>query len=195
MPVRSGLDVLPELHSRFPAARIVVLSNFPRARMADITRREGAVGYVEKGAPPEGLVSDILLAAALVATAASSASSQFPAQNTAAKEARDFVRHAISDADEDLVDSVTLLVSELVTNAVLHASSAPRVDIHLSEQTVRVEVYDDDPAMPRARAPEEGASGGRGLLLVERIASRWGAQPQGRGKVVWFELLRPGVAT
>jgi hypothetical protein len=56
---------------------------------------------------------------------------------------------------------------------------------------VRVAVYDDDPALPVHRQPDAERPGGRGLHLLDRIATRWGAEPSDGGKVVWFELDRP----
>ena len=70
MPVRSGVDVLPELHERVPEAQIVVVSNFPRRRMAAIVRERGAVGYVEKRTRADRLVEEIFVAAAMAERAA-----------------------------------------------------------------------------------------------------------------------------
>jgi hypothetical protein len=53
---------------------------------------------------------------------------------------------------------------------------------------LRVEVRDDDPSPPVRRPRDPLATTGRGLLLVNELASAWGSQPAGRGKVVWFEL-------
>ena len=190
MPGRSGIEALPDLTDAVPDARIVVVSNFPRWRVADAVRRRGAVGYVEKRVAPGHLVAEILVAAELSERAADRVSTRFPAERAAARDARRFVRDLLDTTDEELLATVELLVSELVTNAVLHASSSPRVDVHLAATSVRVEVYDDDATLPRPRVPDAAAPGGRGMLLVERMASQWGAEPHGDGKVVWFELVR-----
>lgn len=186
MPVRSGVEVLPDLVAAAPGARVVVVSNFPRQRMADIVRDRGAVGYVEKGVGVDVLVRDILVAAAL----ADRLSEQFAGAVSAPGGARAFIRRSLGGFDADLMGSVELMVSELVTNAVIHASSSPRVDVYLSRRAVRVEVYDDDPALPRQREPEASGPGGRGLLIVDQLATDWGARNEGEGKVVWFELAR-----
>ena len=85
---------------------------------------------------------------------------------------------------------VTLLTSELVTNAVLHAQS----DIHLvvcaNNGTVRVEVSDASPAIPTLPRPNPGAQTGRGLTLVEKGSHTWGVSKQAVGKTVWFEVSR-----
>lgn len=189
MPGRSGIEVLPELKGIVPEAAIVILSNFPRHRMESVAYERGAVGYVEKRARPDELVSQILLAAAITVTAQELAL-ELPAAPTAPREARAFIRRLLSAHDLELVSAVELLVSELVTNAVVHAASAPRVEVHLGRATVRVSVRDDDPSVPERRVPDGERPGGRGLHLVESMASRWGAEPVGGGKVVWFEIDR-----
>ena len=109
-----------------------------------------------------------------------------------ASRARRLVRRALRRWHlPELIDATELLVSEVVTNAVRHASSAPRIEAHLGPDSVRVAVYDADPRLPERREPDVGRPGGRGLHLLDQIASRWAAEPSGSGKVVWFELDRP----
>ena len=88
--------------------------------------------------------------------------------------------------------TAALLVSELVTNAIVHGRSGAAVDASLAANGVlRVAVTDDDPApLPAVeRQPRTTAEGGRGLLIVSLLATRWGvASPVGGGKAVWFEL-------
>lgn len=94
----------------------------------------------------------------------------------------------------DSIADVALLVSELVTNAVLHARSATRLTIDRDGATLRVSVWDGSAARPRLRPYTPDAVTGRGLLLVERIASRWGVDEGSGGKSVWFELAPSGAA-
>jgi anti-anti-sigma factor len=120
-----------------------------------------------------------------------------PCDPTAPGRARTEVRSAVPGLSEEDQSVITLLTSELVTNAVIHP---PRPDhgqvgmrIVTSPSAIRVEVTDAgpgfDPERPEPREPERG---GRGLLLVDRLASRWGASPRGdRGFCVWFELDAP----
>ena len=89
-----------------------------------------------------------------------------------------------------LVDDATLLVSELVTNAVVHARTPLEVNVHVGAGEVRVEVQDDSEVFPIARIPPSNATGGRGLQLVERVARSWGIERRDRGKVIWFELAK-----
>jgi anti-sigma regulatory factor (Ser/Thr protein kinase) len=90
-------------------------------------------------------------------------------------------------------DDVLLLVTELVTNAVRHAGVGPeqpvRVGLRLSPRRVRVEVTDPGSGFARVRPRSNGdESGGWGLLLVDRIADRWGVWPTQSGTCVWFEV-------
>ncbi len=98
----------------------------------------------------------------------------------------------------DRLDEAQLLVSELVTNAIVHARSAVQLSMAVVDGTVRFEVRDCGAALPAVRPPSETALNGRGLSLLDAVADRWGVD-QGqvrtaRGKVVWFELDLPKVA-
>jgi DNA-binding NarL/FixJ family response regulator len=190
MPDRSGVEVLPEMHDGLPDTRIVVLSNFSRRRMGEIVARRGAVGYVEKRVPAERLVRELLIAASLADHASARMTSRFPATAASAGKARRFVRRSLDTSAEQVLDDIELMVSELVTNAVLHATSPPRVDIVLGRTAFRIEIYDDDPTLPELGDAPLDALGGRGIFLVDRLASRWGTEPHGHGKVVWFERDR-----
>ncbi|MEU3251915.1 ATP-binding SpoIIE family protein phosphatase [Streptomyces sp. NPDC006997] len=88
---------------------------------------------------------------------------------------------------EELSDSVELLVSEVVTNAVRYASRPITLRL-LRTDVLRCEVGDDVPQLPRLRQARATDEGGRGLYLVNRMARRWGATRLSTGKVVWFEL-------
>lgn len=86
-------------------------------------------------------------------------------------------------------DVAVLLVSELVTNALLHGRPPLELVAAGDDSQLRVEVHDasaGDP--PRVRESPVDVPGGRGLRLVDALASRWGWAESGRGKFVWFEL-------
>ena len=104
-------------------------------------------------------------------------------------------RQGLGDRGElgDLEDTVEMLTSELVTNAVLHARSMGIVQIRVSLGTVRVSVDDTSPVLPRPRA-ESLAEGGRGLLLVEGLSTSWGWALTETGKQVWFQMELPVAA-
>jgi len=83
-----------------------------------------------------------------------------------------------------------LLVSELVTNALLHARSEVVVSVSVTAQAVRIEVWDTSRAAPVSRHYAPEATTGRGLVLVEALADAWGTDVGPRGKTVWFELAQ-----
>jgi anti-sigma regulatory factor (Ser/Thr protein kinase) len=83
---------------------------------------------------------------------------------------------------------VELLVSELVTNAVVHARCPLALSVRYDGRSVRVDVSDSSPSWPIARRVPPNAPSGRGLQIVERLSDRHGVRPTGRGKAVWFEI-------
>lgn len=87
-----------------------------------------------------------------------------------------------------MIEVATLLVSEVVTNAVLHARSDLELHLISGGHFVRVEVSDASPAKPVVRDHSADALSGRGLALVQRLATAWGVQDRPGGKVVWFEI-------
>ncbi|WP_226967255.1 ATP-binding SpoIIE family protein phosphatase [Streptomyces phaeolivaceus] len=105
--------------------------------------------------------------------------------------ARRLTKQALGDWDLlELTDAAELLVSEVVTNAVRHARGP--ITLRLTHTGVlRCEVTDGSSLMPRRRWVHGGIEAGRGLYVVNRLALRWGVQPQGHSKVVWFELALP----
>ncbi|MDH6125768.1 SpoIIE family protein phosphatase [Kitasatospora sp. GP82] len=89
-----------------------------------------------------------------------------------------------------LSDFAELMVSELVTNALLHAESPRRLRL-FRDRTLTVEVADSGGPPPRVRASAAEDEGGRGMHLVSELAHRWGTRPTKDGKVVWAELELP----
>ncbi|MFD7441770.1 ATP-binding protein [Streptomyces sp. NPDC059909] len=99
--------------------------------------------------------------------------------------------------DEPLAETLVLLISELVTNAVVH-TGCPAVLRMLfgagagtaDAGTVRVEVADTSACPPQPRHADGDDTNGRGLELVDGLADRWGWQPEGAGKSIWCEVDR-----
>ncbi len=85
-------------------------------------------------------------------------------------------------------DDVVTLVSELATNAVIHARTPYTIAVSHEGDTVRVWVHDLSAVIPRRRAYGLDATTGRGLRLVATLASSRGVDPETEGKVVWFEV-------
>jgi anti-sigma regulatory factor (Ser/Thr protein kinase) len=88
----------------------------------------------------------------------------------------------------DRFETARLLVSELVANAVTHAATDVTLALDLGPECLRVEVSDGARSELRARHPGPEDPSGRGLLIVEALADRWGVEADPPGKTVWFEL-------
>ncbi|MEU8926418.1 ATP-binding protein [Kitasatospora sp. NPDC048545] len=106
--------------------------------------------------------------------------------------------HWLPSADEEgrlAVEDVLLMVSELVTNACLHAPGGPReLRLRWDGDRLRVEVADASPVVPRLRPfGDPGRPGGHGLRVVDRLSRAWGSQPEDGGKLVWLEVPAPPV--
>jgi len=97
----------------------------------------------------------------------------------------------------EVSDLMELLVTEVVTNAVLHAGMSEgdpvALAVKVSPSRVRVEVSDPGPGFEpdRVEPPELLSTGRRGLLLLEELSDRWGVKQDVDGNLVWFELDRP----
>ncbi|MEW2167842.1 ATP-binding protein [Streptomyces sp. NPDC007084] len=86
--------------------------------------------------------------------------------------------------EPDTVDAVVLTVSELLTNAHIHARSDASLVLTWDGDCLQVSVHDDDPTLPRQREPEPGAVSGRGVGIVQMLADDWGTKCQRHGKTV-----------
>ncbi|KPC83391.1 MULTISPECIES: ATP-binding protein [Streptomyces] len=117
--------------------------------------------------------------------------------------ARDFARQALHDwgwlpasgADRRAAaEDVLLVVSELVTNACLHADGPEELRMARLPKKIRVEVVDGGAGQPAPRTPHRaGRPGGHGMFIVQRLCLDWGVSrtPEQPGKTVWAELAAP----
>lgn len=108
-----------------------------------------------------------------------------------AREVRRLVAQALDGVDATTGQCVQLLASELATNAVLHAGTPFTVKVYATDAVVRVDVTDQGGGLPAIREADSG--GGRGLRIVQEVASRWGVRREDDETTVWFELDRPAV--
>jgi anti-sigma regulatory factor (Ser/Thr protein kinase) len=116
------------------------------------------------------------------------ASASYSADPISVTDARRLVERTLAGCPEALVADAVLLTSELVSNAVLHARTPFEVEVSGGDHTVRIVVRDGTPDPPQVADPGPEETGGRGLLLVHTLATRWGYEVTPAGKSVWFEL-------
>ncbi|MET9803204.1 SpoIIE family protein phosphatase [Streptomyces sp. NPDC006368] len=110
-------------------------------------------------------------------------------------EARAVVRRALRDWGlREFADDAELVTGELLGNVLLHTEGGAVLTLEVVPEPVRrvrLAVQDRSSAWPRRRTPGEAATGGRGLLLLDALALRWGVEPRGEGKAVWCEIGPP----
>ncbi|MCU1372773.1 MAG: response regulator receiver [Actinomycetia bacterium] len=196
MPGLGGLDALPQVREAAPDARVVVVSGFPSDRLGTVVRERGAVGYVQKGLSPRRIIDEVVAVAGVLDAVeeilARSQRTLGPDVGSSAA-ARRFMEETLRRwSCGEVLDVVNLLVSELVTNAVVHGRSEADVSVVLTPTALRVEVGDRDEFVPAPTGDDDDwATSGRGLALVEAMADAWGVESVKGGKVVWFEVARP----
>lgn len=198
MPVMDGLEALPRIREVAPDCVVIVLSGFEAERMASAAMGRGAAGYLAKGLRPDDLVRELLvfvqpdpgdpgLADAKTSTL------RLDADVHSARDARSFVERTLASWDlVELADTALLLVSEAVTNAVVHARSASELTLSVGRERLRIEVSDWGGGDLQVRDAADDDVNGRGLALIDALSEVWGTARTEVGKVVWFELVRPG---
>jgi len=106
---------------------------------------------------------------------------------SSAAEARRLVREAVTSVGRaDLLEVGELLLSEVVTNAVVHAGTPVEVEVTVGPDGLRAEVSDGSRRLPAVRTQGTLAGTGRGLHMLEQLVDSWGVQVRGAGKTVWF---------
>ncbi|WP_432423099.1 ATP-binding protein [Streptomyces pseudovenezuelae] len=97
-------------------------------------------------------------------------------------------RDLVPSLQNEALETVELLASEVIANAVLHSAGQCEVVVTRTAERLRVEVTDTDPTMSSAVVAGPSDESGRGLLLVGALAHAWGMQPQPDGKTTWFDI-------
>jgi anti-sigma regulatory factor (Ser/Thr protein kinase) len=108
------------------------------------------------------------------------------------RKARVFTGEVLADdgVEASVIELAVLLVSELVTNAFVHARGVICLTVHTDAHWVRIEVEDQGGGRPVRRSATLDQVDGRGLLVVDQLATDWGTERRATHKVVWFEIAR-----
>ncbi|HEY0904767.1 MAG TPA: response regulator [Marmoricola sp.] len=188
LPDLAGKDLLSQIRRVSPTSRVVIFSGTDSDRSWFEQR---AAGYVLKDAQVDRLLD--LLAEVGGSQEHHDAEVELPPEAGAAREARHVLRDVLERwGYRELIEDATLVVSELVTNAVRHANSAAAVVVHRSEGGIRIEVRDNGHGTPDLQHPTSTAEHGRGLLIVSALSTAWGIHATPRSKTVWVELSVKG---
>jgi DNA-binding NarL/FixJ family response regulator len=190
-----GLAAIPAVRAAAPEVRIVLVSSLPSSELLLAAPAAGAVGFLTKDVRVMNLADALRQLAPLLDVASqvlATADASLPEEAHSAPAARGLVRGALKPwVDDETMQSALLAVSELVTNAVVHARSEVEVRVCVLRDAIRIEIGDDSELLPTMRHAEAHETSGRGIALVSLVSSRWGVRPRRLGKTVWFELPRP----
>ncbi|MET7685101.1 PAS domain S-box protein [Streptomyces sp. NPDC005423] len=145
---------------------------------------------------PQDYTDDVTLLLARIPPAPVTAvSARLSARPVSVGEGRRFLRRTLRDWQcGELTDTACLLASELLSNSVRHACDPLRLRLRLTRSELHVEVCDGSPVLPHARAAGPDEESGRGLVLLDQLASTWGTLLTREGKAVWFSLTLPDAA-
>jgi CheY-like chemotaxis protein len=187
LPDLAGHDVLQRLRVAAPDARIIIFTGKQRD--------EGLVGstadaFLGKDADVDYLLD--LLEQQSRATSTLAATIEVDPDRTEIRRVRRFVEERCLEwGCEDRLDDALLVVSELATNAALHAGTPYVVTARRRRGALRLDVIDGSEVAPELREHgDRDAEGGRGLYLVSAMSAAWGVERRsGGGKIVWADLL------
>jgi CheY-like chemotaxis protein/anti-sigma regulatory factor (Ser/Thr protein kinase) len=183
LPDISGRDLLSRIRTGAPWVRVVVFtgSDTPTAT----ARRWGASRVVRKDESVRRLIAVL----ERIADEPLVARLELFASTAVVARARRFVQETLGNWGlERIAADAQLVVSELVTNAVVHAGSPSDLRVVAKPGVLRIEVGDDAQASPEPQEVHDAGPGGRGLLIVSALSLAWGIDPRNGGKVVWAEL-------
>jgi DNA-binding NarL/FixJ family response regulator len=187
-----GLWTLPRIRDAAPDAKVVLYSAFPSSELHFAALSGGAVGYLEKRRSPLTLTDDLLAVCGLldvVEAGISEAKARLGANLQTPGLARRFVKQALERwGVRTEIQLVELLVSELVTNSIVHARSDVEVSVTVASDIARVAVFDSSPEPPVRKVVRSDEASGRGLLMLDALSSAWGTDFTSGGKSVWFEI-------
>ena len=186
LPDIAGRELLTRLRDEAPHTKVIVFTG------QDVEDRAyfeaNTSGYVVKDAELDYLID---LLEDVGRSSDEEAAAEFSSDPSSVPDARDFVRGQLEAwGANHLREDASLIVTELATNAVIHADSAFGVRLKLSPRLLRIEVTDTDPAStPEPQPFSETAEGGRGMVLISALSASWGVETKtGNVKVTWAEV-------
>lgn len=192
LPDLTGKDLLTRVRRTAPTSRIVIFSGSDADRTW-FERR--TAGYVLKDTELDQLVDLLVEVARDQSDRTDEATLELPRELVAVREARSVVRELLESwALDALVDDASLVVTELVANAVAHARSSCELAVARSPAGVRIEVRDRGTGTPEPQPPDPESEHGRGLLIIAALSTAWGIDEAPGGKTVWVELSLPELA-
>lgn len=180
-------ELVTRIKRAAPRTRVVVLGRSKDQEVRVLRNARELDAFLHKALGPDRVAKEVVR----VATgAARAAALRYPRNTTSPGRARHDVRRALEawDGHQDHLDVIELLISELVTNAVVHAASEVDVVLIVDTDRFRIEVSDHDPAPFDGRPAGDDAESGRGLALVDVLSGTWGVDHSPGGKTVWVEL-------
>lgn len=138
------------------------------------------------GEPPDDVT---LLLAQIPGPPLSSVAITLPAEPRSVTAGRQFTAKTLAEwGYPEHAETACLLVSEILTNAISHARAPIKLRMHRSATEIVTEISDDSPRLPQRRLAGPGDESGRGLILVEALATQWGTRPAPAGKTFWFTI-------
>ena len=189
-----ALTALQPLREAAPNAAVVVVASYAEHELWGMSPHADGVAYLSKATSPRRLCDELVRvakSARAVSDVLATERERFPSEAQSARGARRFAARVLASwGCEDIEDAVLLLVSELVTNAVVHAHSDVDVVLRLRPERVRVEIVDAAAAYVQRRDAASEDQSGRGMALTEALAVAWGIDTLVAGKSVWFEVAR-----
>jgi len=193
LPGGQGFRLPAAIRAVAPGCVVVLTSAHPEGDL-DAIGQLGGIAFLAKSVAPGQLGRELglLITGLAVQEALHQADICLPPSAESPRAARRFVEGVLEAwGCGALVETVTLLVSELVGNAVLHAGSEVELSVRLWADRLRVDVTDRSIQVPRRRAVADDDLTGRGSGLVEILATAWGVSGLADGKSVWFEIALP----
>lgn len=189
LPDIAGREILSRVREQSPGTRVVILSAMEPSDRAWFEER--TAGYVLKDADLDYLV-DVLENAGRIPLEVRVLDAD--SEVIAGSRARELLRKALGEWGLSAIhEDAELVVTELVTNAVIHGGSTFRLQLSRTAAALRIEVVDDGAGTPEPRPQDDEAEGGRGIMLVDAMSSSWGVEDVPQGKLVWAEIAIPQV--